>query len=64
MRHSSRFCPSGKSTVEGARETARTLAQEGQTRVVPLAERDNVGDRGGEDRGAFLFVVVWFGVED
>ena len=31
MRHSRRVWPSGKETVVGARETVRTLAQEGQT---------------------------------
>lgn len=31
MRHSRRFCPSGKARVEGAREMVRTLAQVGQT---------------------------------
>lgn len=31
MRHSRRFCPSGKLRVEGAREMVRTLAQVGQT---------------------------------
>ena len=31
MRHSRRFCPSGKVGVEAAREIVRTLAQEGQT---------------------------------
>lgn len=31
VRHSRRFCPSGKDTVEGAREIVRTLAQVGQT---------------------------------
>lgn len=62
MRHSSRFCPSGKDTVEGAREIVRTLAQLGQTgkeeegglvRWVGFLERV-----GGMYRGAFW----WFAV--
>lgn len=31
MRHSRRFCPSGKDEVVGARVMVRVLAQEGQT---------------------------------
>lgn len=36
VRHSSRFWPSGKERVEGARETVRTLAQEGQKRSISV----------------------------
>lgn len=62
MRHSSRFCPEGKSTVEDARETARTLAQEGQTGREVLVGGSGGWREGGRTEEHFCGGWVWFGV--